>query len=350
LITITSINAAFALLIGLGISNLFRPGTFLTGWSHGADGRLVATAWTPPAWNLQSWIQGLAPRSVLDAAIENSVISLAIGAVALGAATRALMGSQGLSETQARLAVDLAELGQRTFEKSLLWMVQLAPLAVMAVVAAAVGAKGLASLGGLWAYLAAGAAGLALHVTVVYMAWIRWARVPLRTFWRTARKPVSYSLGTNSSLATLPLTLEALGELKVSEKASALGACIGTNLNNDGILLYEAMAVLFVAQAHGIELGPGTQLQIVGLCWLATVGIGGVPEAGFVSLSIILTQTQLPLELLPFLLSVDWVLARLRSMTNVLSDMTTSIVIDRWMTRAGGTGSSAGPAPSPPAT
>ena len=219
-------------------------------------------------------------------------------------------------------------LGHGTFERLLTWAVELAPVAVMAVVASSVGDKGLGALLGLWAYLAAGISGLAMQVLLVYQAWIWWAGIPLKTFLAVARGPVVYSVGVNSSLATLPLTVKALDELKVSRSASTLGACIGTNLNNDGILLYEAMAVLFVAQAYGIHLALGTKLLMIGLCWLATVGIGGVPEAGFVSLSIILSQVGLPTELLSFLLSVDWVLARLRSVVNVLADMTTSIAID----------------------
>ena len=69
-----------------------------------------------------------------------------------------------------------------------------------------------------------------------------------------------YAWGVNSSLATLPLTLKNLDEMGVSKKASTLGACVGTNLNNDGILLYEAMAVFFVAQAAGIHMDFTTQL------------------------------------------------------------------------------------------
>jgi DAACS family dicarboxylate/amino acid:cation (Na+ or H+) symporter len=136
-----------------------------------------------------------------------------------------------------------------------------------------------------------------------------------------------YAFGTNSSLATLPLTLDALDELKVSKSASRLGACIGTNFNNDGILLYEAMAVLFVAQAYGIDLSLGQQVMAALMSLVAAIGVAGVPEAGVVSLSLVLTAVGLPLEVVPLLLTVDWLVARMRSVTNVLSDMTVSIAI-----------------------
>ena len=125
----------------------------------------------------------------------------------------------------------------------------------------------------------------------------------------------------------MPLTLKTLDRL-ASRCASALGACVGTNLNNDGIILYEGMAVLFVAQAHGLDLTLGQQVLAAASCLVAAMGIAGVPEAGFVSLSLVLATVGLPLEILPLLLTVDWVVARGRSVMNVLSDMVVSIVLD----------------------
>jgi len=335
LLSITSINALLALSIGLGLASLFRPGTAAAGLA--ATAPAGAPAWQVPSFGWAEWTRSLAPRSLLEPLLENAILSLAVLSVLVGAALRSVLRALVPVDRQ-RLepaVIGVLELARATLLRLLEWSVELAPVAVGAMVAKAVGEKGLSGLVGLWPYLVVGAAGLMLQTFVVYLGWVRWAGIPVRTFWQAARRPVVYSLGVNSSLATLPLTLQALGELKIRPKASALGACIGTNLNNDGILLYEAMAVLFVAQAHGIDLTLGAKLAVVGLCWLATVGIGGVPEAGFVSLSVILTQVHLPLEILPFLLSVDWVLARMRSATNVVSDMATSIVIDRWMAREG---------------
>ena len=173
--------------------------------------------------------------------------------------------------------------------------------------------------------------GLILHPLITYQLWLAlFARLSLLRFWREAREPIVYAAGANSSLATLPITLKALDRLGVSKGSQALGACVGTNLNNDGIILYEAMAVLFVAQAHGLELTVGQQVLAALSCLVAAMGIAGIPEAGFVSLSLVLATVGLPLELLPLLLTVDWILARGRSIVNVLSDMMVSILLDRW--------------------
>jgi DAACS family dicarboxylate/amino acid:cation (Na+ or H+) symporter len=90
------------------------------------------------------------------------------------------------------------------------------------------------------------------------------------------------------------------------------------------------MAVLFVAQAHGMDLPFGQQLIAAGSCLVAAMGVAGVPEAGLVSLALVLNTVGLPLELLPLLLTVDWIVGRARSVTNALSDMVLSIMIDRF--------------------
>jgi Na+/H+-dicarboxylate symporter len=88
------------------------------------------------------------------------------------------------------------------------------------------------------------------------------------------------------------------------------------------------MALLFVAQASGIDLSLGEQLVAAAVCMFAAMGVAGVPEAGFISLALVLNTLRLPVEILPLLLSVDWIIARARSVTNVLSDMLLSLIVD----------------------
>jgi DAACS family dicarboxylate/amino acid:cation (Na+ or H+) symporter len=225
---------------------------------------------------------------------------------------------------------DAASTLLRVMEIALEWVTRLIPFAVFGVVARSVGEYGYAPLKGLVVYLAVGLGGLALHIAVTYQLWIALLTpMPLRRFWREAREPAIYSAGANSSLATLPITLRALDRMGVPRSASTLGACIGTNFNNDGIILYEGMAVLFVAQANGIDLTLGQQVLAAVACMVAAMGVAGIPEAGFISLALVLNTVGLPIEILPLLLTVDWIIARARSVTNVLSDIVLSVLIAR---------------------
>jgi Na+/H+-dicarboxylate symporter len=154
--------------------------------------------------------------------------------------------------------------------------------------------------------------------------------MPLRTFWAGARNAVVYALGASSSLATLPVTLRCLDRMGVSPQSARLAACVGTNLNNDGILLYEAMAVLFVAQVYGIHLTIGQQLLAAASCVIAGIGIAAVPDAGLISLALVLATVGLPGEIVPLLLTVDWLLSRCRAVTNVSSDFLVAVLLDRF--------------------
>jgi Na+/H+-dicarboxylate symporter len=119
----------------------------------------------------------------------------------------------------------------------------------------------------------------------------------------------------------------------ISPASSRLAACVGTNLNNDGITLYEAMAALFLAQAIGMELGIDRQIIVVLASIMAGAGVAGIPEAGLIVLPLVLGAAGLPeavvVTALPLLLPVDWIIARVRSGVNVMSDMLVAILLDR---------------------
>jgi Na+/H+-dicarboxylate symporter len=316
------LNSSIALAFGLAVSNILQPGHHLAAIAApaGAGGAAVGKL------ELARFLSNFVPPSLVQPFIDNAVLPMVMLSVLLGLALRRLK-NRGEDVGGIERAVDLL---QKATEQIIAWIVTLSPFAVFAVVAKAVGEYGLSPLKGLAWYVVAGLLGMALHSLITYQLWLRfYAKLSLRRFWAAAKEPMIYSIGANSSLATLPFTLKALDELGVSKASSTLGACVGTNLNNDGIILYEAMAVLLVAQAHGLQLNLLQQVSASLACLVAAMGIAGVPEAGFVSLSLVLATVGLPLELLPLLLTVDWILARARSVVNVLGDMMVSILLDR---------------------
>ena len=320
-------NAVIALGWGLLLSNLLKPGLHLQVM---APAKGDVSAYADKKVDLLKTLGSYVPANVLSPFIDNSVISIILIAVALGLGLRRVRAEQEREgETGYRAVEDVLATLLRAVEVVLHALTRLIPLAVFAVVARTVAEFGFAPMKGLAVYVGVGLLGLMLQALVTYPLWLLlWVKMPLRRFYAEARHPMAYALGTNSSLATLPMTLTALRKLGVSSEASTLGACVGTNLNNDGILLYEGMAVLFVAQASGIHLTFAQQAVAASTSIIAAMGVAGVPEAGFVSLALVLNTVGLPLELLPLLLTVDWVLARGRSVVNVLSDMMLSILID----------------------
>ncbi|HEU5073655.1 MAG TPA: dicarboxylate/amino acid:cation symporter [Polyangiaceae bacterium] len=322
-----SFNAVCALTIGLAISNWLKPGRHLEDLASAPRDKLGTFA--DKKVDLVETVAGYVPSNVVTPFSENLILSVILLAILLGFGLRKVKKEQlALGKTGHQGIESAVDVILRAFEVVLGYIVKLIPLAVFGVVCKATGAHGYAPFYGLGVYVAVGVGGLLLHVIVVYHTWLLVLGQSLVTFWRAAREPVFYAMGANSSLATLPITLKALDRLGVSRGASALGACVGTNLNNDGIILYEGMALLFVAQASGIELTLTQQLVAAAVCLVASMGVAGVPEAGFISLAVVLNTVGLPLEVLPLLLTVDWVIARARSVTNVLSDMLLSVIVD----------------------
>lgn len=333
---VAAFNSVCALIIGIGLSKIFKAGESLS--------EIHSTMTTPDQLakyagqkiNFIESIKGYFPESFVKPFVDNAVISLIFVALILGFALRRVRTHATPAEKEMiEKFSHFLGLVTKTFEVALTWLVHLVPLAVFGVVAKTVGEFGFEPLKGLGQYVGVGLLGLFLHVFIVYQGWLLYKKIPLGHFWRTVRSTVIYAWGVNSSLATLPLTLKSLADLKVSKKASTLGACVGTNFNNDGILLYEGMAVFFVAQAAGIEMDLSTQLIAALVCVMGTIGIAGIPEAGFITLSLVLTTVGLPTEILPMLLTVDWILGRGRSVVNVLGDMTVSIAIDEPQTKNG---------------
>jgi Na+/H+-dicarboxylate symporter len=211
-------------------------------------------------------------------------------------------------------------------------VVRVVPLAVFGVMAKVVGGSGLAMFPLLGIFVLLVAAGMVVHVFAWYTLLLRFvARKSPRRFFADAADPLATALGVGSSLATLPVTLRTLeGPMEVSPESARLAAVVGTNLNHDGIVLYEAAAALFVAQVYAIALPLAQQLRVVGLAIVAAVGIAGVPEAGLVTLSLVIGGVGLPLAAVPLLLPVDWMLNRLRATTNVVSDLVVANVLDRF--------------------
>ena len=333
LFLVVLINTSIALSIGLTLSNLVEPGRYFE-----KSAQAAATAVVPKVDSIDfaKVLSSVVPTSIVGPFAENNVISVVLLALLLGTGLRQHF-SGGKADYELVHAERLIKTILSVWSSVLMLLVRLVPIAVFCVTARTVGEYGFQPFKGLALYIGLAVLGMAIQIVCVYPFWIRFvAGMSLSRFVECARKPVVYAFGTNSSLATLPLTLDALDSLGVSKSSSRLGACIGTNLNNDGIVLYEAMAVLFVAQAFGLELSFGQQIMAAVMSLVAAIGVAGVPEAGVVSLSLVLTAVGLPLEIVPLLLTVDWIVARMRSITNVLSDMTVSIGIEGLQRGRGG--------------
>jgi len=157
-----------------------------------------------------------------------------------------------------------------------------------------------------------------------FASWVRPARLL-----RGGRDALAMAFSTASSTATMPVTYASLRErVGLREESASLGALIGSNFNNDGTALYEAMAALFIAQLTGTTLSLPSQILIVLTSVVASVGAAGIPEAGLVTMTLVFSAVHLPTGYIALLLPVDWFLDRCRTCINVMGDMNVSCILD----------------------
>jgi len=327
-----------AMTIGLVIMNVWQPGL---SWSSHVDELLnLAPRATPsdspragggsgtPLEEIASYI----PRTMLQPFTSSNVIGVVILALVLGALLRRLRGPEEAPRHSVEPVVKAIERIYRWLVRVLWWIIRLVPLAVFGVLASIVGRVGLGVFSAVWIFLAAILVGLLVHAFVYYplVAWLVGKKSP-RIYIGKGADAVMTAVSCNSSLATVPVTLRCLERMNVSPQSARLAACVGTNLNNDGVTLYEAMAALFLAQALGYELSMGHQLLIVVASIMAGIGVAGIPEAGLIVLPLVLSAAGLPNAVIaaaiPLIMTVDWILARVRSGVNVMSDMLVAILL-----------------------
>ena len=136
------------------------------------------------------------------------------------------------------------------------------------------------------------------------------------------------AFGTASSSATLPLTMSCAIEAGIDKKSVKFVLPIGATINMDGTALYEAIAVMFIAQAYGINMGATEQVIIFITATLAAIGAAGIPQAGLVTMLIVLNAVNLPAEGIGMILAIDWLLDRFRTAVNVWGASVGAAVIE----------------------
>jgi DAACS family dicarboxylate/amino acid:cation (Na+ or H+) symporter len=307
------LNTVVAIGIGLLVANVLRPGE----WAHrGAFQAPPLTTDQPIASPVGSLLDNI-PTSLFKPLVDNNIIGIILIAAGFGVALR-------------RLETDDRQLVERTVGVAfkaitivLNWVIELVPIAVLGIVATEVGSHGLSAFRALFAF--------ALLLQLVYYL----ARIGLGTWvrpWnvlRGMRDAIVMAFSTDSSTATMPVTYRCLKDkVGVREESARLGALVGTNFNNDGTALYEAMAALFVSQLLGRHLGVGQQVLVVLTSIVASVGAAGIPEAGIVTMALVFGAVGLPKEDIGLLLTIDWFLDRCRTVVNMMGDVNVSCMLD----------------------
>jgi Na+/H+-dicarboxylate symporter len=318
-------NTLVAIAIGLIVANVLRPG---------AGGQALATEPTTKSTlkQLDPWglIADIIPDSVIKPLVDNNVISLIFVALAFGIVLRAIKTEQlTQGKDDYRSIEQIIGVLFEAVINILHWVIALVPIAVFGIVSKTIALQGFAPFKALGSFV------LAVIVALLLQAAYYLTRVKLGSwvtpleFIRGGSDALITAFSTASSTATMPITFESLiKKVGLRESSASLGALVGSNFNNDGTALYEAMSALFISQVLGQNLTIVQQLMVMLTSIVASVGAAGIPEAGLVTMTLVFSSVGLPTEYIAILITVDWFLDRCRTAINVMGDMTVSAVID----------------------
>ena len=327
-------TTVMAVLVGLVLVNLIQPGIGAvdqeTLGTMAAQGRGIAAAQEQASLDaiLRNLLLMLFTDNLVASAANTNLLPLIVFSV-IFAGMLTTMGARVAAINQMIVQVNDALLS------FILLLMRLAPVGIFCLVTARFGeaqAEGnlMDVLQQTGAYFSTVLAGLAVHalLTLPLILWIFTRRNPLRFMYQMSQALLT-AFSTASSTATLPVTMEcAVTKAGVSRRSSEFVLPLGATINMDGTALYEATAAIFIAQAIGVDLSLTQQLVVAVTATLAAIGAAGIPEAGLVTMIIVLNAVGLPVEYIGLILSVDWLLDRFRTAVNAFGDSVGSAVVD----------------------
>jgi DAACS family dicarboxylate/amino acid:cation (Na+ or H+) symporter len=324
----TVVVSTIAVLIGVGMVNLIRPGE---GLSPALRERLLAQASAVPQPAPSSGATGvdfvvaLVPNNIIKAMADGDMLAVMVFALLLGA---------GIAVTRTEYARRLEEMLQGLYEVTMRLLdgvIRVAPLGVACLTFTLTARLGYDILRQLGAYVLTVVVALAIQQFVVYSASVSWlGGMSPMTFFRGVREAMLTAFSTASSNATLPTSLAvAERELKLPSHVSRFVLTVGSTANQNGTALFEGVTVLFLAQFYGISLTLAQQVTVVFICILGGIGTAGVPAGSLPVVAMILGLVGIPVEGIGMILGVDRLLDMCRTTLNVTGDLAAAVVVSR---------------------
>jgi proton glutamate symport protein len=316
-------TSIIAIITGLILVNVIRPGVGVEmGFTQSVEGL------TDNVGSLSDILMRIVPANIFEAMVNADILPIIFFAIIFGVF---------ISQTADKYRVTLTTFFEAFFEvmmKMTMFIVRFTPLGIFGIVAYEVqrNADQLANLAGSMAiYMLTVFLALMIHALISLPLILRiFARVNPFKHLNNMLTPLITAFSTASSSATLPLTMEAVEHKSgVSNKISSFTLPLGATINMDGTALYECVAAMFIAQVYGVDMSFMEQMLVVVTALLASIGAAGIPMAGLVMLTVILTAAGLPLEGIGLIIAVDLLLDMTRTAVNVWSDSCGAVIIAR---------------------
>ena len=269
------------------------------------------------------FIVDLIPANPMAAAVDGNLLPLIVFTAIFAVAAAAL------PDEKRQVLTDLADTTTQALVGIVRWVLLLAPFGIFAIVASAVAVLGVELIEAMAVFILAVIVGLATFIWFIYLPSVAIvARLRLDRYIRAIRASLLMAFSTTSSLATLPVMLQAAeSDLRISRTVAGFVLPLGASIGRAGSALFQAVAVVFVARLYGVALSAGDLLAAGAAVFLTSLTVASIPSASIVSLAPAFTATGLPFAGLQLLLGLDRIPDMFRTMTNVLGTLTGATVV-----------------------
>ena len=315
-------TAAFAVLMGLTLANIFQPGVGVplpTGDTMGALPDAAKAA--PPG--LQDFLFMLIPHNIVSAMAEDQYLQIVIFAVFTGIVMNNIRG-------KTQMVKDLNQEMAHIIFKMIEWIVRLAPLAVFGFLASMVGTTGTEVLLSLMELVVLVIGACVLQYALFGVFILVFARISPLPFYRKMVTTQLMAFSTSSSKATLTTAMRELQDkLGVSQSSSNFMMPLGACINMDGTAIYLGICAVFFAQMYGVDLGMHEYMVLMLTATLGSIGAAGIPSGSIIFMGMVLSSVGIPMEGIAMILGVDRILDMFRTTVNITGDSAITLIIDK---------------------
>ena len=324
------ITTCVAVLIGLTLVNIFQPGVGADLSHSGVMPEKMAVSVSQNQGLFQTMLGMLInaiPTNPFQAMAEANILQIIVFSMLIGVVAL-FFQEQSQPITKAIKSLESITMGL------IHGIMKIAPLGLGVLMMNTVASSGTSAIKSLGQYMLVVIVGLLIHGLLLLIVGAIRGRMSPFSLLRGVSTPLLTAFSTCSSAATLPLSMASVQDnLATNKQTSEFVLPLGATINMDGTALYESVAVIFIAQAYGIELSLANQVIVFFTCSLAAVGAAAIPGAGLITMGIVLNAVGLPLDGIGLILAVDRILDQFRTMVNVLGDCVGVLVVDSMLNK-----------------
>ena len=311
------VTTALAVTVAILVATIVRPGV-------GLDMSSIETGETAVAENVSvaDTILNIIPENPIGALADGTMLQIILFALLVGV----LLAKMG---DRAELLSGIFNQGNELMMEMTNMIMSLAPAGVFCMIAKTFANLGFDAFLPLLKYMGSVLLGLVIQCLGVYMILlVIFTRLNPVRFIKKFFPVMAFAFSTSTSNATIPMNIDTLEErIGVSRKISSFTIPLGATINMDGTSIMQGVAVVFAAQAYGMQLGPAGYLTVIATATLASIGTAGIPSVGLVTLSMVFTAVGIPVEAIMLIMGVDRILDMVRTAVNITGDAVCTTIV-----------------------